>query len=147
MGLFSNILGGSSAPIKLNEQESLTAILLAAVAADGNISDEEIADFNSIANKVKLLQNMSGQQFKSVIDRFFGILRREGADHLLALGVEGLPEQYHKGTFAIVCDLLFSDGRIEKEEEMLLEKFKEKLNIDNDTALNIVSVIAMKNSV
>lgn len=113
MGFFSNILGSNSGPVKLNEQESFLAILLSAVAADGNISDEEATDFNSTATKAKLLQNMSAQQFKSVIDRLFGILRREGADHLLDLGVEGLPHQYQKGTFTIVCDLLFSDGRVE----------------------------------
>jgi uncharacterized tellurite resistance protein B-like protein len=146
MGLFSNILGGSSTPSKLNEQESLIAILLSAVAADGNISDEEVADFNSTASKAKLLQNLNGQQFKSVIDRLFVILRREGVDHLLTLGAEGLPQQYYQAAFTVVCDLLFSDGRIEVEEERLLEKFKEKLNINSDTALNIVNVIAIKNS-
>jgi hypothetical protein len=147
MGLFSNILGSTSTPTKLNEQESFLAILLSAVAADGNISDEEIADFTSTANKAKLLQNLNGQQYKSVIDKLFVILKREGPDQLMNLGVEGLSEKYYKGAFAIVCDLLFSDGRIEKEEEVLLEKYKDKLKIDNETALNVVSVIAMKNSI
>ena len=147
MGLLSNILGTETSPAKLNQQESFLGILLSAVAADGHISDEETADFISIANKAKVVQDMSGQQFNSTIDKLFKILRRDGVDQLVELSVKGLPPDLRLGTFTIACDLLFSDGSVEKEEEQVLEKLIAKLEINEANAMKVVEVISIKNKV
>ncbi len=147
MGLLSNILGTNSAPSSLNQQESFIGLILSVVAADGHISDEEISDFNSFTNKAKLLKNMSGNQFNATIDKLFKILKRDGIETLIQLCVEGLPENYREGVFAICCDLIFSDGSIEKEEEELLDNLKVKLSINDSLAIKIVEVISIKNNV
>lgn len=147
MGLFSNILGGSSTPTNLDKQESFLGLIMSVVAADGHISEEEINDFNSFANKSSILRGMTGNQFTSTIDKLFKILKRDGLDTLVDLCVAGLPAEYREGVFAICCDLLFSDGSVESEEEQLLEKLKVKLSINDSLAMKIVEVISIKNKV
>lgn len=147
MGLFSNILGGSSTPQALNEQEAFLGLIISIVAADGHISEEEINDFNSVANKSNILRSMSGNQFRSTIDNLIRILNRNGFDKLVELSVAGLPAKYREGTFAVACDLACSDGYIDGEEERLLEQLKEKLSIGDNIAKMIIDVISMKNKV
>jgi uncharacterized tellurite resistance protein B-like protein len=147
MGLFSNILGGSSTPTNLDKQESFLGLIMSVVAADGHISEEEINDFNSFANKSNILRGMSGNQFNSTIDKLFKILKRDGLDTLVDLCVAGLPSEYREGVFAVCCDLLFSDGSVEREEEELLENLKVKLSINDALAMKIVEVISLKNKV
>lgn len=147
MGLFSNILGSGSTPTNLDKQESFLGLIMSVVAADGHISEEEINDFNSFVNKSKILRGMTGNQFNSTIDKLFKILKRDGLDTLVDLCVAGLPAEIREGVFAICCDLLFSDGSVEREEELLLENLKVKLSINDALAMKIVEVISIKNKV
>ncbi len=51
MGMFDKILGGRSGEnATYSKQEAFAAIMLATVAADGNISDEEADGFNAVIN-------------------------------------------------------------------------------------------------
>ncbi len=147
MGLFSKVLGSDNTPTTLSNEEAFVGILLAAIAADGHISNEEITDFNSFVQKSKTLQNVTGTAFNEMIDKLFRIFRREGLDQLVKLSADNLPEALRKGAFAMACDLLFSDGTIEHEEEGLLEKLKDLLCVDDSTATKIVEVMVIKNRV
>lgn len=145
MGLFSKLLGSDETQGTLNQQEAFLAVLLSVVAADGHISDSEIDDFNSAVNKAHLLENVSSQEFKTIISKLFKILKRGNAESLAEMGIGALPERYYLGTFALACDLIFSDGAIEKEEEMILESIKVKMRIEDGLATKIVEVISLKN--
>lgn len=147
MGLFSNILGGSSTPQSLNEQESFLGLIISIIAADGHISEEEINDFNSVANKSNILRGFSTDKFNKTVDDLVRILERDGLDTLVNLSVAGLPSEHREGVFAVACDLACSDGYIEKEEERLLENLKVNLSINDNTAMKIIEVISIKNKV
>ena len=82
MGLFDRLTGGASdAP--LNKQEAFAAIMLAIIAADGDISDEEVEDFGARVNRMKLFNNMSGRQFPDMINKLFRILKKSGVSELI----------------------------------------------------------------
>ena len=146
MGLFSNILGGST-PTKLNPQEAFIGTLLSIIATDGHISEQEIDDFNGVVRKSKILQGMSSQQFNSACDKTFGIFKKQGVDGFLDLAIPVLPSDTYKGVFTIACDLVFSDGTIEADEEQTIENLKNRLGIDDDTAQLTIYVINNKYSV
>lgn len=147
MGLFSNIIGNSSSNFQFNKQESLVGFMLSIVASDGHISDEEVNDFIQYSNKINILKNIGNKEFNEIIDKVFKVYNREGLDSLIDKSAEGLPNDMKLGVFTICCDLAYSDGFIEKEEENVLEKIVEYLSIDNDTAMNIVDVISTKNKI
>lgn len=147
MSFFSNILGTNiPQSTALTKEESFTGILLAMVAADGDISDEEAADFRSVVNKAKMIRNVSNADFSRIVDKLFKILKRDGANQLIDLSVENLPSDIHLSTFAIAADLVFSDGTVENEEEQLLDRLKNKLYISDENAQKIVEVIVIKNN-
>lgn len=148
MGLFSNILGGGNSSARpFNPQEAFLGIVIGIVAADGHISDEEVNDFVSIANKSALLKSMSNQQFDGAVDLLLRILRRDGVDALLDQAVQGLPAQYRESAFAVACDLACSDGYIEPEEEQVLERLQSRFGIQDPTARKILEVISVKNRI
>lgn len=146
MGLFSNIMGGS-APLKLNPQEAFIGILVSIIAADGHFSDQEIDDFNAAVRKAKILQGMSTQQFNSACDKAFGILKKQGVNSFLDIAIPVLPKETYKAIFTIACDLVFSDGAIESDEEETIENLKSRLGIDDETAQLTIYVINNKYSV
>jgi hypothetical protein len=110
-------------------------------------SDEEITDFNSFVMKAKTLEHISSHAFGKMVDKLFRILRKEGVVKLVELSAAGVPENLKYGVFAMACDLLFSDGIVNYEEEQMLEQLQETLGIEADLATNIVEVIVIKNKV
>ncbi|MCI4667244.1 MAG: tellurite resistance TerB family protein [Bacteroidia bacterium] len=147
MGIFSNLLGGEGTPTTLSREEAFVGVLLGAVAVDGHISDEEVDDFNSFVWKAKILKNIHGNAFKKIIDKLFRILKREGVGTLLDLSASSLPQEFRAGTFAMACDLLFSDGTVDIDEERYLEELKNKFILDDGLSKRIVEIIALKNKV
>lgn len=91
MGIFDTLLGGqSSNEVKLDEREGYAAILIATIAADGHISDEEAQSFNGVMNRMKLYRSQSGSDFSAMLDRLLGLLKKNGTGFLLEKGAEAI---------------------------------------------------------
>jgi tellurite resistance protein len=58
---------------------------------------------------------------------------------------EGLPEGLRQTAFANACDIVLADGVVEDEEKEFLDHLQKALELDGDTALNIVEVMIIKN--
>lgn len=147
MGIFSKFLQRDNEINSLTNEESLIGIIVSITAADGDISDEEMTDLKSIINKSKTISTLDDKSFSSAVDKVFRVLRNKGVNYLLELSIVGLNENLHEGLFCLACDLAYSDGYIEKAEENILEILKEKFNISDENAINIVKVITIKNNV
>jgi len=145
MGLFDNIFGGHSANKSLTKPEAFASILLCAVASDGHISDEEAQGLVTIISRMKLFENWSGDKFNSMMNRLIGMLKREGLDKFLSKATEALPDELRDTAFANACDLVLADGVVEDEEKDFLDKVQKMLDINGDTALDIVQVMIIKN--
>lgn len=145
MGLFDKILGGS-ASAALSKPEAFAGVMLAAVAADGHISDEESAGFNATIERLRIFQAQSGGEHRAMMDKLFGILKRNGASQLLAQSARALPRELRQAAFAVVTDLIFADGSVEDEEKALLEQMQAALEIPEELAMQIVQVMGIKNA-
>lgn len=146
MGLFDKLVGGqSSQNVTLSPQEAFAGILLVTVAADGHVSDDEAQGFVNIANRMRLFQGQSADEFNAMIDRLQGLLRKHGGQFLLDKATESLPRELRETAFAVVADLIFADGSVEDEEKALLEGIQGALGISDNLALQIVQVISIKN--
>ncbi|WP_040248034.1 tellurite resistance TerB family protein [Psychroserpens mesophilus] len=147
MGLFSNVLKGNESDSSFTNEEAFLGTIVAITAADGDISDEEMSDLKSIINKSQTLSDVDDNTYSKIVNKVFRVLRKDGVDHLVNLSVNGLSDSLYEGVFALVCDLAYSDGFIEKDEERVLERLQQEFNISDSTALNIVKVITVKNLV
>ncbi len=146
MGLFDKVLGGrNSESAAFTKQEAFAAVMLATVAADGHISDEEVDGFNAVVNRMKLFQVQSASEHKAMIDKLFGLLKRNDASFLLQKGAESLPAELRETAFAVAGDFVFADGSVEAEEMATLEKLQATLGVAEQQALKILEVLEIKN--
>lgn len=146
MGLFDKFLGGqSSESVRFNAQEAFASLVLAVVAADGNISDDEVRAANAVFNRMRLFAPQSADQFAAMLDRLMGYLQKHGATWLLAKATEALPTELRDTAFATVVDLVFADGFVEPAERQLLEKVQRDLQVSDELAIKILEVVSIKN--
>ena len=148
MGLFSNMFGGGQdKPVSFNRQEAFTGFLLAVIAADGVITSEEILDFYSAVNKAQIMENVSQDAFKKIIQKCMDVLKKKGFEELLQLSALGTTPDTAKGVFAYACDLVFSDSNVDPTEAKMLDRIKDLLKIDDDFAAKAGRVAKAKASV
>lgn len=147
MSFFKNILGGGGEPTSLNKQEGFCGMLLAIIAADGQITNEEVNDFWSAVQKAQILQSVNQNQFKSMMDKLLRILKKQGLEELMRLSGEGLTPELYKGTFVNALDLVFSDGHVDPDEVKIMDRMKVLLDIDDQFAAMAGEVLKAKGSV
>lgn len=144
MGLFDKILG-SGGSAKLTKPEAFAGVMLAVVAADGHISDEEGEAFMAAINRMQMFREQSGSQHKAMMDKLFGLLKKSGAREVVKLAAAILPPSLREAAFAAATDLVFVDGSVEEEEKALLEDIQNALEIADALAHKIVEVMEIKN--
>jgi uncharacterized tellurite resistance protein B-like protein len=115
--------------VSLNAQEAFTGFLLAVIAADGTICDEEMLDFYAVTSNVQLMHGLEPKVFSRMVDRLMGILRKQGAPVLLQLCAAGLPPDLRLGCFAYCCDLVYSDGNACAFESAAIADIQQLLQI------------------
>ncbi len=145
MGLFDSLFGGMEGSKKLTAQEAFAGILFGASACDGHIADEEMQGLVTCLIRMKLYQRMNGKQFNQMMDKLHGVLKKKGVDFLIDGCAEGLPPELDKTAFANACDIVLSDGVVEEDEKVFIDKLKDALNIDSKTAKTIAQVMVVKN--
>lgn len=144
MGLFDKVLGTSTID-KLTEAEGMAGIALCAVAADGQITDEEAAGLGTTLSRMQLYSGMSNKQVNDVFGKLVKVIRQSGVDQLLTLSAASVRPELKATAFAVAADLVMADGHVAGQEKQFLEKIQRTLGVDDPTALKIVEVIAIKN--
>ena len=145
MGLFDNIFGEKGNARELTKQEAFAGILLGASACDGHIADEEVKGLFTITERMRMFENVSPNKWNSMMDVLHKYLKKEGALKLVDRCAEALPEGLRQTAFANACDIVLADGTVEDEEKEFLDYLQKTLELDGDTALNIVEVMIIKN--
>lgn len=143
MGLFDKVL--SSSPDKLTEAEGMAGIALSAIASDGMITEEEAAGLGTSLSRMKLFNGMSNRDINKIFERLIKVARADGVDKLLDLSSTAIRAELKQTAFAVAADLLMADGDVAPEEKQFLEKIQKNLGVNDDIALKIVDVIAIKN--
>ncbi len=146
MGLFDRVLGsGFSRDTTFDAREAFAGILLATIAGDGHISDEEKEAFIAVSNRMQLFKTQSIPEFNAMVDKLFGVSNRKGNDTLLRLAAEALPAELQETAFTVATDMVFADGEVDDEEIRLLEVLQEALGIEEMLAQRVIEVLAIKN--
>jgi tellurite resistance protein len=145
MGLFDGYGGSKQGQQEWTKTEAFAGILLATIACDGHISDDEAFGMTTVLNRMRMYQNYSNERFRTMINRLMGVLKKRGIEYLLDRAVEALPEKMRETVFANACDLALADGGVEDDEKDFLDDLQKRLRIPGDTALEIVEVMIIKN--
>lgn len=147
MSFMESVLSGGGRPDSMNRQEGFCGILLAIIAADGHIANEEVVDFHAMIKKANILRGASQNYISQMIDKCIRILRSQGMEKLLELSTAGLTPDLYEGVFANACDMVFSDGNVDPGEVAVMERIKQLLNISDQFAADVAEVMKAKASV
>ncbi|MGE5379390.1 MAG: tellurite resistance TerB family protein [Candidatus Saccharibacteria bacterium] len=145
MGLFDRVKGAKDAETKLTKEEAFAVYPLAAIAADGVITEEEANGLIVSLIRMKMFRGYNGNQMGAMLNKLIGIIRKSGLDGLISMAKESLPEDMRETAFAVATDLALADGEIAQQEKDILTKFQQSLGISEDKAVNIIEVMLVKN--
>ncbi|NJL11005.1 MAG: tellurite resistance TerB family protein [Calothrix sp. SM1_7_51] len=146
MGLFDNMFSKqSSVQEALNPAEAFAAIILAATASDGYISDEEARGICATLSRMKLFRSYPNDVMSRMLDTILGTIRREGINSLFNAAKDSLNPDMREAAFAFTTDLVLANDVVTIEEEDFLNDLYQSLGISSETAKQIVEVMLIKN--
>jgi len=146
MGLFDKVKGVKEAEtVKLTKEESFAGIVLAAVAADGVITEEEAQGLVISLVRMRTYVGYTGNQMSALLNKLIGIIKKQGVDALVNLSKESLAQDLRETAFAVATDLALADGEIADQEKEILTKIQLGLEIPESKAVNIIEVMLIKN--
>lgn len=73
------------------------------------------------------------------------MIKRQGYDDFIKIAIATLPHDLYETAFAVATNLVLADGEVSEEEEDLLKFLWNHLEIPDDTAMNIINVMIIKN--
>ena len=145
MSFFGKLFGEGEQITSLSQQESFVGILYAIIAADGQITQEEGQDFMTMVSRARIMANITGNQWRDIINKISKYVKKNGPEGLVNLAVKNIPADMRAGVFAYACELVFADGYADQEEQKLLDIIKTELDIDDSLAYKVAEVVTIKN--
>jgi uncharacterized tellurite resistance protein B-like protein len=137
--------GPDIVPLRLSPAEAFAAILVAAVAADGELSAAESARLNGLLASSRVLSANPPDGSPTVVESALAVLTGHGLPATLTACAEALPANLRPTAFAQATDLVLADARIGQRENAFIEALRDALGINHALALRIVDVILIKN--
>jgi uncharacterized membrane protein YebE (DUF533 family) len=131
--------------VAFSPQEAYAAITILAIASDGYLAPEELDAITSHLSRMHLFQHLRLDTIERMYVKLFDILRKEGSDLLLESAKETLPSELRESAFAMCCDLTLSDGLMSLDEQTFLKQLHQVLEIPDDIADRILSVMHIRN--
>ena len=145
MTLFDDVVGNQFQEQSYGPQEGFAGVLLCSSACDGNIGSDEVQVLMMKLGRMKLYQRVSDQQFRNMLERLIGALKRGGTDKLLDRCFPAVPPELRETAFANACDIVLVDGIVEDDEKAFIDSLMIKFELDRKRAKTIVQVLVYKN--
>lgn len=145
MGIFDTLFSGMETRTKLTPQESFAGILLAASACDGHIAEEEFNQILVAILRMKLFQRVNENEFRKVMNKLMGVLKKNGPEKLAEGCAENLPDDLRKSAFANACNIVLADGTVDADEKEFINELTRLLALDPAEAKSIGQVMVIKN--
>jgi len=130
---------------KLDADDALIALLIAASDASGQVSADEAARAYHIIWSMRRFRSRSGDAVRRRIGRVQTLVNKRGALSVLETAAPQIPSRLRQAAFAVAADLVLVDGRLQRAEERFLGGLAADLGIDRATHTRILDVIRIKN--
>ncbi|MEM7581093.1 MAG: tellurite resistance TerB family protein [Mastigocoleus sp.] len=126
-------------------QEAFAAIVLLAIAADGNLEPEQAEKMCGTLSRIRLFHNYSQDSMNKMFEKLLDVLQSSGLNALFNTAKESLSPQLRESAFAAATDLLLCESIITEEERYFLRDLCQALGLETDIANKIVEVMTIKN--
>ena len=128
----------------LTMREAVTAILVAAVAADGTLVEQEAERLNALLPSMRLFRQTSAAHLQRLTETALDIIGNTDPDTLLPACAEVIPESLRAPLFALAVELVIVDGDVSATETRFVDSLKSALGIDDEIAASIIEVLLIK---
>lgn len=122
---------------KLSPEEAVAAIVVVAVYANGQPSEEENEEAINIINTQDIFESYSVDEFEEMLDKITRMLNEEGIGVLFKTAAESV-DDLGEIAFQAVAEMVLVDRKIEHDEESFLSQLAEALDISEDVAQDMI---------
>ena len=130
---------------RLSVDESLIALFIAAMEANGHSSPRELERAHHLIWFTRRFRERDGDELNAMVEKMRSLLETSGVETVVERAVKAIPVRLGPSAFAVLADLLFADGRLDPEELQFLQRVGRDLGIPAGTRRRIVDVILTKN--
>lgn len=130
---------------RLPVDESLIALFIAAMDANGHVSPAELERAHHLIWFTRRFRERDGEEVNRIIRDVRARIESSDARAVLALAVKAIPARLREPAFAVLADLLLADGQLDVEERAFLRRVGTDLQIAAATQRRIVDVVLLKN--
>jgi tellurite resistance protein len=122
----------------INPHTALLYTMVLVSAADGNMSDKEIAQIGEIVRSLPAFGDYDHDRLTTEAEACADALADEkGLEKVLDQIVTALPARLAETAYAFACDVAAADQHIEQEEARMLELLRHTLAVDRLAAAAI----------
>jgi tellurite resistance protein len=130
---------------RLSLDESLIALFIAAMEANGHSSPRELERAHHLIWSMRRFRERDGDEVNAIIDEMRSLLETSDPTDVVDRAVASIPSRFGLSAFSVLVDLLFADGRLDPEELQFLRRVGRELGIPASRQRRIVDVILAKN--
>jgi uncharacterized tellurite resistance protein B-like protein len=132
---------------RLTLDEAFMTLLIAAMEANQHTSAAEAARAHHIIWSMKRFRRKSGETVGRLIEDSRSIVEARGVPSAIDTAAAVIPARLRSAAFAVACDLILADGRIEPAERRFLHRLADDLGLDHEDRKRLLGAMLVKNSV
>lgn len=141
MGLFDAFK--SKAEPAFNTQKSVMTIVIAALLADGDASDEEVGRLRSMCARSPIFASNSKEEDDAVIGFALNVHKQLGFECVKKAAANLKPE-LRETAFAFATEIVLADGIVGDDEEKFIGALAETLGIPDDLGRAVIGVTLIR---
>lgn len=135
MGLFDGFK--TKAQPTFNTQKSIMTIVIAAIKADGNVSDEEVGRLRSMCARSPIFASNAKEEDDAVIDFALNVSDQLGAE-AIKKAAESLKPELRETAFAFATEMVLADSMVGEKEEAFISQLAVSLGVSEEVARAII---------
>jgi uncharacterized membrane protein YebE (DUF533 family) len=129
----------------IRPQEALVYTMVAAAEADREIDDAEIDLIGDVANHLPIFKGVDRAAMAEMATRCSDMLAQPGgAERVFELIRQALPRSLRETAYALACDVIAVDSRLNRAEMGILEQIRVQLEVDPAMARAIERVAEVR---
>lgn len=128
---------------QFNTQKSVMTIIVAAIMADGEVSEGEVSRLRSMCARSPIFASNSKEEDDAVVDFALNICNQLGAD-AVKKAAEGLKPELKETAFAFSAEMILADGLVGDKEEAFLNQLVNTLGLSDDIGRAVIQVTMMR---
>jgi tellurite resistance protein len=131
----------------LTLDQSMIAVLIAAMDANQHVSPEEAARAHHIIWSMRRFRSRSGETVNRLIETVRDRIREDGMTAVLQEAARTIPARLRPAAFAVAVDVMLVDTKLEREEKQFVTRLATALKVPVALADDILRIMLVKNDV